>query len=982
MIMFLINLVLLDSSTPLVPSDQLCHLFEKSALLQFNNSLSLDLEYSDIADLKTASWKNDTDCCSSWDGVLCDSISGHVIGLNLSFNYLQGSLHSNSTLFSLRHLQSLILDDINFNGSPIPPHFGGFANLETLSLDNTNFSGNVPTQLSHLSKLTHFIFSSRNSIFLEAYVLQRMLRNFTNLEKLDLYLVNMSNVPLDHNFFANASLSLMFLGLTHCELRGKFPENVFRLPNLQYLDLWNNNDLSGSLPTFNWSTPLRHLVLSHTKISVDFSFLCTSAKSLQVLSLRNCSFIGTPYPAMLTNLTQLVQLTSLSLHFNNFGGQIPLFYLNLQQLIELDLSGNNFVGEIPQILETKNSTLPNNLEILNFSENLLSGSIPSWIYSLPFLRQLILNSNNITAPIGEFKSKSIEILSLGQNKFHGQIPSSIFQLEKLKILYLSTNHLYGVLELNKFSMLKNLEILDLSYNNFSLSSNKNVDGNNLFPKLLYLSLASCNFHAFPNFLKNMKKLKRLELSNNQIHGRIPEWLWSQGPTSLSHLNISYNFLTHVEKIPFPNLSFLDLRSNMIQGNLPNVPLSLQVFFISNNHLYGEIPSSYCNLSKIYILDLSNNSIRGKIPSCLGNKSYLSVLDLDMNELSGEIPDDMFENSIGLRSLHLNGNQLEGALPQSLYNCKNLEVLDVGRNMINDTFPQWLEDLSMLQVLVLNSNRFHGSIGLPKVKSPFQKLKIMDLSNNGFIGVLPAKYFESLTAMMNEHVVNKVTRLGDTNYQDSVIVVMKGIERSLEKIINIFTTIDFSRNDFEGEIPASIGKLKALKGLNFSQNKLKGSIPTSLTHLSNLEWLDLSSNDLIGKIPSDLSNLTQLSFLNLSHNKLVGPIPSGNQFDTFENDSYSGNLGLCGFPLSNSCKKVQQKGDHSDKHDEDHVNLFDWKIVTMGYGCGMMIGIYFGYIMLFSTRFEYSWLRRKIERGWVEQISQRQNCKTNASLRRS
>ncbi|KAF4391210.1 hypothetical protein G4B88_016520, partial [Cannabis sativa] len=284
-------------------------------------------------------------------------------------------------------------------------------------------------------------------IFLEAYVLKRMLRNFTNLEKLDLYHVNMSNVPLDHNFFANASLSLMFLGLTHCELRGKFPENVFRLPNLQYLDLWNNNDLSGSLPTFNWSTPLRHLVLSHTKISVDFSFLCTRAKSLQVLSLRNCSFIGTPYPAMLTNLTQLVQLTSLSLHFNNFGGQIPLFYLNLQQLIELDLSGNNFVGEIPQILETKNSTLPNNLEILNFSENLLN-----------------------------------------------------------------------------------------------------------------------------------------------------------------------------------------LRSNMIQGNLPNVPLSLQVFFISNNHLYGEIPSSYCNLSKIYILDLSNNSIQGKIPSCLGNKSYLSVLDLDMNEL--------------------------------------------------------------------------------------------------------------------------------------------------------------------------------------------------------------------------------------------------------------------------------------------------------------------------------------------------------------
>lgn len=90
-----------NSSTPLCLSDQ------SSALLHFRNSFSVGLpnpncevgEYSSYYPLKN-SWKMGTDCCG-WDGVTCDTMTGHVIAVDLSCSRLHGPIHPNSTLFSL-----------------------------------------------------------------------------------------------------------------------------------------------------------------------------------------------------------------------------------------------------------------------------------------------------------------------------------------------------------------------------------------------------------------------------------------------------------------------------------------------------------------------------------------------------------------------------------------------------------------------------------------------------------------------------------------------------------------------------------------------------------------------------------------------------------------------------------------------------------------------------------------------------------------
>ena len=102
----------------------------------------------------------------------------------------------------------------------------------------------------------------------------------------------------------------------------------------------------------------------------------------------------------------------------------------------------------------------------------------------------------------------------------------------------------------------------------------------------------------------------------------------------------------------------------------------------------------------------------------------------------------------------------------------------------------------------------------------------------------------------------------------------------------------SSNRFVGEIPSYIGDLKRLRILNLSNNILTGHIPPSIGNLTMLESLGLSQNRLSGEIPSQLTQLTFLEWFNVSHNQLVDFIPHGKQFDTFENKSFMGNLGLC------------------------------------------------------------------------------------------
>ncbi|XVE52917.1 hypothetical protein DITRI_Ditri02bG0162900 [Diplodiscus trichospermus] len=243
---------------------------------------------------------------------------------------------------------------------------------------------------------------------------------------------------------------------------------------------------------------------------------------------------------------------------------------------------------------------------------------------------------------------------------------------------------------------------------------------------------------------------------------------------------------------------------------------------------------------------------------------------------------------------------------------------------------------------------------------------MDVSHNEFTGPLPSIYFENFKAMLTVYQNKReLEYMGGDYYQDTVMVTMKGINIELVRILSILTTIDLSNNNFSGKIPRNIGKLKSLKGLNFSYNNIVGHIPSSLGSLTNIEWMDLSSNELSGKIPEKLLDITFLEVLNLSYNKLVGQIPVGGQFNTFPNDSYVGNLGLCGFPLSKKCNENETKAppapSFAGEHNASGFKIgFGWKVWMWG-NVRIDYGVFGVFIFETSMACEVGWSRSTLSK---------------------
>ncbi|XVE62765.1 hypothetical protein DITRI_Ditri06bG0145800 [Diplodiscus trichospermus] len=915
-------------------SNVLCIESERQSLLKFKQDL---IDESN----RLSSWVDGEDCCE-WNGVSCNNLTGHVKGLHLGIparfprTVAEGKAYSrtqlkgkiNPSLLDLEYLNSLDLSHNDFWGMHIPEFIGSLQSLTYLNLSGANFLGEVPHKLGNLSKLRYL---DLGNPLLEAKTL-RWVSGLSSLQYLDLREANLS-IATDWLQVTSKLPSLVELHLSDCRLNNDTSPINVNHTSLAVLDLSHN--LFTSVPTqiFRLGS-LESIDLSNNFIEGVIPNNFQNLSSLKYLDLSQNPFSSSSIPSWLSNLNQLqfLGLSGVRLQ-GNFSSVIG----NISSLTHLDLSRNQFKTIVPKSLE-----------------------------SLCNLREMDLSRNGIDHAVSEIiKSLSkcsldrLESLNLAFNKLSGHLTDQLGQFKSLECLDVSNNFLEGNISEIHFSNLARLRILSASsYNMLTFKPNPSW-----IPPFNCKSIELGNWQLgpqFPQWLQFQKNLTSLDISHSGISGVIPNWFWNLS-TEFEYLNLSNNQL--IGKISYLPVSWVvDFSSNKFTGPLPRVLPYLDCLFLSKNLFSGSLSNFLCNSSKsLSFLDIESNLLSGEIPDCWENMRYLYVLNLGNNNLTGKIPRSMGSLS-QIMSLSLRNNSMFGEVPSTLQYLSHMSILDLGENQFTGNVAKWIGDeLSSLMVLNLHSNNFQGYI--PNQICAFQLLQVLDLGYNNISGVIP-KCFSNLTAITRKNLDNKPSfhiQSLDISYSLHIgtLLVMKGREDEYDTILRLVTSIDLSVNSLTGEIPKELGNLNGLRSLNLSENLLTGRIPENIGNIEWLESLDLSMNRLLGEIPSSFSKLNFLNHLNLSNNNLSGQIPSSTQLQSFDKFSYTGNH-LCGPPISKNCSPIFKT--HNDTVGGSHEGRKGSKV--NGLYVSMVVGFVMGFwgvvaplFFIRSWRFAYY---RKLE----------------------
>ncbi|KAI3850639.1 hypothetical protein MKW92_052842 [Papaver armeniacum] len=469
------------------------------------------------------------------------------------------------------------------------------------------------------------------------------------------------------------------------------------------------------------------------------------------------------------------------------------------------------------------------------------------------LRDLDISRCNISGkdfPIHQFHNLShLSSLKMNDNYYlNSSIPLQLCNLTSLSILDLSNCELLH----GSIPSLPQLEELDVS-SNYNLHSN----------------LTRMFQHRWP-------RLQKLHMSGTNSSGSIPSSISIKAPllASLSTVGCSIQGSLHSLISNLRHQKFLYLSDNKLHGSIPNSiceNFSLQYLGLGTNNLTGNIPSCITNLRNLTVLDVSYNSIIGNVSLIpLINELNLTSLDMHFNNITVVIDQHLYPSKFILEDLRLRSCNMEGFIPTFICKFTHLRILDLSDNNLTGAIPFCFYKLEKIVDLNLSKNRLRGPLPL----LPFF-MENFDLSNNKFDGEISKKNGERLSSANNIFLDNN---------ELSGSIPSSLCSQKPEMSYNV-TVISLSNNKLSGIIPASIGNCNGLRALRLHNNNLTGTVPIELQHTS-LTYLHLSHNNLNGSfpifiqkflfngsIPKDIFHLQKLQILDLSLNNFSGPIPS-------------------------------------------------------------------------------------------------------------
>ncbi|KAJ6426203.1 hypothetical protein OIU84_026729 [Salix udensis] len=303
---------------------------------------------------------------------------------------------------------------------------------------------------------------------------------------------------------------------------------------------------------------------------------------------------------------------------------------------------------------------------------------------------------------------------------------------------------------------------------------------------------------------------------------------------------------HVLSSCITSKKLTDLSNNQLHGTIPESLgklTRLKTLLLGFNRLSGQIPPTLGNLEALETLDLQANFLNDSIPPSLGKLMNLTTLFLSYNMLSGRIPKEL-GNLLNLNILSLHSNSLTGTLPDSFVNLKSLHRFAVSGNKLSGEIPAFIANFTNLSHLYLMGNDFEGELP-PRIfnLSGLDELTVSDLKNTSFrfpeIGNLTS---------INYLVLRNCSLTG-------------GIPDYIGNNWKSLYYLDLSFNDLSGSIPQSLQKA-SLDRLSLTNNKLNGSIPpwilkTDKADLSYNNFADFIKDDITDPAHHDSTEVKTL-----------------------------------------------------------------------------------------------------------------------------
>ncbi|KAJ4840577.1 hypothetical protein Tsubulata_042435, partial [Turnera subulata] len=170
--------------------------------------------------------------------------------------------------------------------------------------------------------------------------------------------------------------------------------------------------------------------------------------------------------------------------------------------------------------------------------------------------------------------------------------------------------------------------------------------------------------------------------------------------------------------------------------------NLLAFDVCNNSIYGHIPPTIGNLSKLEFLGFSPNDQRRNIPWEIGLLDTLNQLWIGPSNLIGPIP-SCIGNLRNLTILSIWGNPFSGSFPLERSFLKSLQHLSFSHNNMTGTIPHSIGNLTKLNIM--------------EALYVHLKLDYIDMSHNRFAWEQPRELgeWQNITALkISNHFVSR------------------------------------------------------------------------------------------------------------------------------------------------------------------------------------------------------------------------------------